>query len=250
MKYGLVYILLFCFLQSYTQSAFYLPVGFGLSHYQVKDEYNSALRYRGWVKNVHLGAERYGDFWTQNNFAYHFGGIKNGAKHPRVANLNRGSGTSTYLFNFSTNNEVDFFIGTTLKIQFSTRSSGKLFSFDGAGTLSVTLGATYNNPSREFDNRWFYDGNVSLPILGWGARPRFASLAYLGDVPPRKRPSQLFLLIPKHFDLDARFNANWNIGNGNVLRSSYRWWFYDSKYVHRVRAMENGFDLLLLTRLN
>ena len=250
MKYALVFSFLFCFSQSFSQSVFYLPVGFGFSHYQVKDEYNSALRYRGLVKNIHLGAERYGDYWSQYNFAYHFGGVKSGAKHPRVANLIRGSGTSTHLFNFRSDNEIDFFIGTTLKIQFGTRNSGPLFSFDGAGTLSITVGATYNNPFREFDNRWFYDGNVSLPILGWGVRPRFASLTYLGDLPPLKKPTLSFLFFPKHFDLDARFNANWDMGNGNLLRASYRWSFYDSKYVHRVRAMENGFDFSLLTRLN
>ena len=250
MKYPLLVIFLLGFVYTEAQSIFYLPVGFGMSHYQVKDEYNSPLRYRGWVKNVHFGSEQYGDYWSQSNFAYHFGGVKNGAKHSRTMNLNRGSGTSTFLFDFRSENEIDYFIGTTLKIQFGTRNSGKLFNFDAAGTLSITVGATYNNPTREFDSRWFYDGNVSLPIVGWGVRPRYASLTYLGDIPGYKGPSQVFLYFPKHFDLDARFNANWDMGNGNLLRGSYRWWFYDSKYVHRIRAMENGIDFSLMTRLN
>ena len=252
MKYPLLILLTFCFCQTKAQSSiFYLPIGFGMSHYQAKDEYNSPLRYRGWVSNLHLGHEQYGrNFLQQSNYAYHFGGIQNGARNKNIMALTRGSGTAHVLYNFRSERNFDYFIGTTLKIQFSTRSSGKLLNFDGAATVSLTVGATYNNPINDGTGRWFYDGTASLPLIGWGIRPRYASLAYIGEISNFKAPSQIFLLFPKHFDIDARFNANWDMGNGNLLRGSYRWWFYDSKYIHRVRAMENGFDFSLLTRLN
>lgn len=238
----------------------YLPIGFGLSFYQSKDSYNSPNRHRGLTSKVLLGYESFSAERIQReNLSFQSGNLSNGTKNGSKLNLSQTIYHSVHGFRNQPinilpgdlNNKVNYFVGLSLKVNFSSRSARRFFQFDGAATLSFTANATYNFYDFQIENeRWFYDASVSLPLVGLGFRPRYASPSYVGDLPNRKQSTIGMIYFPKHFDIDAQFNANWDMGNGNILRGGYHWWWYDSRQVHRVRMVENGVSFSLLTRLD
>lgn len=238
----------------------YLPIGFGLSFHQSKDSYNSPNRHRGLTSKILLGYESFSaEEIHREAFSFQGGTLSNGTKKGDKLGLSQMAHRSEYGYRnqpinivpSDMTNQINYFVGFSLKVNFSSRSSRKLFQYDAAATLALTANATYNfHDFQAEDERWFYDASVSLPLIGVGMRPRYASPTYVGDIPSYKQATIGMIYFPKHFDLDAQLNANWNMGNGNILRGGYRWWWYDSRQMHRVRMVENGVNFSLLTKLN
>jgi hypothetical protein len=225
----------------------YLPLGIGVSFYQSKDDYQSPLRYRGFVPQIHLGQESADDNSIDRGRAiYRFGKISNHAKYPGKMNLNQFSYRQSYVHNVASDQQLNVFVGATLKINFASRSANRSKQFDAQATLAITGACTYKNDPAD---RWFYESSLSLPLLGWGMRPRFASSNYILPEKDYKGPAHYFIGFPKYFDLDFNLMAYWEMETGNLLRMDYRWWFYDMKYGHRVRSMEHGLNVGLMTRL-
>jgi hypothetical protein len=225
----------------------YIPLGIGINFYQSKDAFTSALRYRGYVLQAHLGYEGFNSQVINRGRAeYAFGELKNGAKYVSKLNMNQVAYRQMYLSHFHTEQNLNLFIGATLKINFSNRSGSRVNQFDAQATLAITGGFTYMNAPSD---KWFYEGNMSLPIAGWGMRPRFASSNYILPEKEYKGPSHHFIIFPKYFDVDVNLMAYWDMGTNNYLRMDYRWWFYDMKYGHRVRAMQHGLNVGMLTRV-
>lgn len=230
-----------------TSAKAYLPFGVGVSFYQSKDAYQSPLRYRGFVPQVHLGQEsRAENSMDRGRLIYRFGKISNHAKYPGKMNLNQVTYRQSFVYEVSGDQQLNIFLGATLKINFAGKSANRSQQFDAQATLALTGACTYQHNRGD---KWFYESSLSLPILGWGMRPRFASGNYILPEKEYKGPAHYFISIPKYFDLDFNLMAYWQMETGNLLRFDYRWWFYDMKYGHRVRAMEHGLNVGLMTRL-
>lgn len=238
----------------------YLPLGIGMSFYQSKDAFNSPNRHRGLTTKFLIGYESFSpEQIHRENLFFQSGGLSNGTKNGKKLNLNRTNyqgeivtrNQPVNIVPVDLENTFSYFLGLSLKVNFSTRSGGKLFQFDGNATLNLTGAATYNYYDFQVNGeRWFYDGSINLPLIGVGFRPRYASHSYIGDIPSYKQNTIGFIYFPKHFEIDARANANWDMGTGNLLRGCYRWRFYDTRLVHRVRTLENEINFSLLTKLN
>lgn len=248
--YPIFFLLLFLSLSLVAQDDAkqeYLPFGIGVSFFQSKDEYQSPLRYRGFVPQIHLGQEGWDEKRIDRGLGiYRFGKINNKAKYPGSMNLNQFTYRQQYVYQIASEQSLNIFLGATLKINFAGKSANRSQQFDAQATLALTGACTYQNDPGD---KWFYEGNVSLPLIGWGMRPRFASSNYILPDKDYKGPAHYFIGFPKYFDLDVNLMAYWKMETGNLLRVDYRWWFYDMKYGHRVRSMEHGLNVGLMTRL-
>lgn len=228
--------------------SYYFPITIGAIHYQSKDEFHSPLRYRGWGWMFRSGLDvRESDRHEKMQFAYFSGNLRNGAPFSNSLNLNSFQYRQHFLPALDGAKEVNWFLGATLKIHFSSRSRDRVSTFDAVASLGITAAATYQHrPTDRAD----FDAVASLPLLGWGVRPRFASHSY--ENPPRGDfwgPSHLFLYFPKLLDLDTAFGMNWSLENNNFLRLEYDWRFYQILPVHRVRVLEQGLNFSALMNL-
>jgi hypothetical protein len=90
---------------------------------------------------------------------------------------------------------------------------------------------------------------LSIPLLGWGVRPRYAAPTYEKPGGDFWKPRHFFLYFPNLLDLDAAVNADWQMNNGNALRLGYQWRFYQILDQHRLRVMEQSLSFSPLLRL-
>ncbi len=250
------YTILFCYIfnsafaQIFEQSdQYYLPIGVGISFFQAKDDYNSPLRHRGFTSKFLTGIEHQGsNYWSKNNFSMQTANLKNGVKGSRLIDLNQAVFRGHTMFRTNSATDLDYFVGFTLKVNFNSRNSKRFVSYNGNVSLGLTATLVYQN--EEIGDDFFFDATASLPLIGWGFGTQYASFRHEGDLSNLKATSNYITYLPKLFDLDLQFNCTYSLNNGNQLRLSYFWWYYNVKHHHRIRMLENGMAFWLVPNLN
>lgn len=226
----------------------FLPFTIGIAHYQSKDEFHSPLIYSGWGWLGGIGFERMADqHISRSSFSYLSASLNNHAPFPSGLSAREMVFHQHILPKLEARENVNWFIGGTFKISFATRTRDRVGQFDGAATFGITAALAYQPGTTE---RWSFEGIWNLPLIGWGIRPRFAAISY--ERPGRNfwGPQHLVAYFPKLLDLDARFNANWDMDNNNFLRFGYDWRYYKLGGLHRVRVLKQVLSISPVMRLN
>lgn len=237
---------IFIFISGKTQETKFLEFSVGWQNYQLRDEYQSPLRYKG---SGFLGGIGYSklqqDRMSSYNADFLSATLKNGSKntidvsnfqykHPEVYHVSEQSG-------------VNYFAGIALKLNFGFRSGTYISGFDTGVSLSLVGAATYKMNA---DDAWSHHASISIPFFAWITRPRYTSPTYVKKGNNIKNLSNLFLTIPQFFGVDIQMGSTYFLDNGNAFRFDYQGQYYQILPLHPVRVLTNGFKTTALMKIN
>lgn len=233
---------------AHAQDAKYLEFSLGLKKYQARDEYQSPLTYKGLVLSRGIGYNRVkNDQQVRSHFERLSGQLSNKATNRNTLEYNGANYQSNRYSIIDSPSSVNYFLGVSLKAIFGFRTKSSRSQFDTSVSLSLVGAATYK---KEADDRWSHEAVLSLPFFAWSVRPRYTSPLYLKTGPKWKRPSHLFMTIPKYLGFDFRMGSIWEMDNGNAFRFSYESQYYQILPLHPVRVFNHGIVTTALMKIN
>ena len=230
------------------QQSEFLEFSLGWRNYQVRDEYQSPLRYRGSGMVRGMGFS----VLSQNSLKhfdadYFSANLKNGQENSSPYEMNGFQYQHSKVYHFSEQSGVNYFAGIALKVNFGFRGSDYIGGFDTALSLALVGTATYKESP---DNRWTHQAAIRLPFFAWATRPRYTSPSYIKKGNSFNNISHLFLTIPNYFGVDIQIGSTYYLNNGNAFRFDYRGQYYQILPIRPLRVLTNGFKTTALMKVN
>ncbi len=230
------------------QQSEFLEFSLGWKNYQVRDEYQSPLRYRGSgvaggmgfsVLSQDLLKHFDADFFSAN--------LKNGQKTSSPYEMNGFQYQHSQVYHLYEQSGVNYFAGIALKVNFGFRGSNSIGGFDTAFSLALVGRATYKESP---NNPWMHQAALSIPFFAWATRPMYTAPAYVKKGNRFKNISHLFLTIPNYFGIDIQIGSTYFLNNGNAFRFDYRGQYYQILPIRPIRVLTNGFKTTALMKVN
>jgi hypothetical protein len=211
----------------------YLFLGLGASSESYKDHFVSPNVYGGVSGDISLGWHSYKEAWMSNLDATGLAGWQNPIAFP-----NQNSQTNSFGFKghyslryrFSQKGKHGFLAGIYSQNIFVIRNhnqfSNSAQSASGFFGYGPSLAYTYSRTTKVFgrDWHWSWQSEWNIPFGTYILRPNFIRTYAFGNFADRGHH-----LLNGTWQTDFRHSLIWRRSNGNQLRLSYQWDYFQTE---------------------